>query len=83
MISLVDAAGQFVGAWGMVSDITARKQAEELVARERDQFQQVLDVLPAANKLVELRAAASPEFASRFGVSAEGAAAPSTRRTCR
>lgn len=45
---LYDARGQFTGALGMITDITARRQAEEALRASQHQLGQIIEHLPVA-----------------------------------
>ena len=45
---LVDASGQIYGVCAISHDITERKQAEEALRQQAEEFQHLLDVVPAA-----------------------------------
>jgi len=51
---ILDAAGQYAGAVHIVSDITARKRAEEVLANERALLRTLVDHLPMAVYLKDL-----------------------------
>ncbi len=61
---LCDARGQFVGALGMITDITARRQAEEALRASQRQLHQIIEHLPAAVFAVDR--AGKPQYENRL-----------------
>ncbi len=61
---LCDARGQFVGALGMITDITARRQAEEALRASQRQLHQIIEHLPVAVFAVDR--AGKPQYENRL-----------------
>jgi PAS domain S-box-containing protein len=51
--AMMDQAGKFIGSFAMLSDITERKRAEEVLRESREQLERIIDFLPDATFVID------------------------------